>query len=100
MAAAEGGLEWWVTFTVTGFLVVTSVTAASSEPQETLEQEHQHASIYINGSQTFQSHNFETRMLNFLWQLGRLFSYEQVWPVSVTFHSLILFFFCYSLVLW
>ncbi|KAM0956763.1 hypothetical protein ACFX13_025605 [Malus domestica] len=100
MAAAEGGLEWWVTFTVTGFLVVTSVTAASSAPQETLEQEHQHASIYINGSQTFQSHNFETRMLNFLWQLGRLFSYEHVWPVSVTFHSLILFFFCYSLVLW
>lgn len=95
---AQVGLEWWslrrrAAMVVIGFLLAASVVASA---QETLEQD---ASSY-SGNDKFQPDYFD-RVLNFLWQPGRL-GYEHVWPVSLTViaflmsFSFMIFLICHS----
>lgn len=81
------GLRWTAIMLVTGFLVLASAQGTSLEQDDA-------SSRYINGTQKFKSDNdLFTRMFNFLWQQGpRLWSYEHVWPVSLIFISLIIYF--------
>ncbi|XP_009353619.2 sulfite exporter TauE/SafE family protein 3 [Pyrus x bretschneideri] len=66
--ADEVGFRFWglrrAAIVVTGVLVIASIAASA---QETLQQDDSATQHYLN------------RMLNFLWQKGRL-AYEHVWP--------------------
>ncbi|XP_068334540.1 sulfite exporter TauE/SafE family protein 3-like [Pyrus communis] len=67
MADEVGFRFWglrWAAIVVTGVLVLASIAASA---QETLQQDDSATQHYLN------------RMLNFLWQKGRL-GYEHVWP--------------------
>lgn len=75
MADEVGFRSWglrWAAIVVTGVLILASIAASA---HETLQQDDSATQHYMS------------RMLNFLWQKGRL-GYEHVWPVSLDFLSL------------